>query len=83
MNTNNVITFEGSDRDHGGLLTGMLKTGAQKLIEQAVAMAFAELLKSLQGCCLAAGKPRYHTQRLSAGPGVVNQSGPVTVRAYW
>ena len=46
MNTNNVITFEDSASD---LLTGMLKTGVRKLIKLAGAMAFAELLKSLQG----------------------------------
>ena len=36
MNMNNVITFENSARDHGDLLTGVRKTSARKLIEQAV-----------------------------------------------
>ena len=54
----------------------MLKTGTQKLIEQAVARAFAELLKSLQGCCLVAGKPGVIRSGYLPGPGVVRRPGP-------
>ena len=57
INTNNGITFEDSVKGHEDLLTGMLKMDTRKLIEQAMAVEFAELLKLLQGCRLAEGKP--------------------------